>query len=61
MIDEHSNADSALAFLKEIHLRKGTRGGGGGCEGYNLDRRCWIAREGLGRRSAPNPASGRGR
>jgi hypothetical protein len=24
MIDEHFNADSALAFLKDIYLRKGT-------------------------------------
>jgi hypothetical protein len=45
MIDEHFNADSALALLKEIYLRKGTDAAVGAAKDMISAGAAWIAQE----------------
>jgi hypothetical protein len=45
MIDEHFNADSALAFLKEIYLRKGTEAAVEAAKDMISAGAAWIAQE----------------
>jgi hypothetical protein len=45
IIDEHFNADSALAFLKEIYLRKGTEAAVEAAKDMISAGAAWIAQE----------------
>jgi hypothetical protein len=45
IIDEHFSADSALAFLKEIYLRKGTEAAVEAAKDMISAGAAWIAQE----------------
>jgi hypothetical protein len=45
MIDEHFNADSALAILKEVYLREGTDGAVKAAMDMISAGAAWIAQE----------------